>query len=362
MERISKKIIASNQDASSKIEEALSQITPEFELLKQKVEQNEQLQKLAQQITDETTKLHTAQKREEEEKKLVAELERKKAEIIQSHEKYYNAYSDYCAVVNNIGISQQTDLSFSATTEWKKKQFTDLIYDAFDNRYFTAFNTKYNHRIPNAEEKDYDSNLLEDIWCGLSNKSQYGELPLKSGYTLRTILQRLFDDWYNIHYTVTSENDTISDMSPGKKALALLELLISLKDSQCPILIDQPEDDLDNRSIHNELVRFIKSKKCQRQIIVVTHNANVVLGADAEQVIIANQNGKDTPNSGGLRFAYRSGAIEDNSYEESPSNSEQIGVLDKNGIQTQICDILEGGKPALELRRNKYTSNHQTNL
>jgi len=53
-----KKIIASNQDASSKIEEALSQITPEFELLKQKVEQNEQLQKLAQQITDETTKLH----------------------------------------------------------------------------------------------------------------------------------------------------------------------------------------------------------------------------------------------------------------------------------------------------------------
>ena len=156
---------------------------------------------------------------------------------------------------------------------------------------------------------------------------------------------------------MTSGTDTIADMSPGKKALALLELLINLKDTECPILIDQPEDDLDNRSIYNELVRFIKEKKCERQIIVVTHNANVVLGADAEQVIVANQFGKDTPNNNGLKFEYRSGAIEDNYPELNSDRTEKEGILSKKGIQTQICDILEGGKPALELRRNKYTSN-----
>ena len=55
-------------------------------------------------------------------------------------------------------------------------------------------------------------------------------------------------------------------MSPGKKALVLLEMLISLEDSKCPILIDQPEDDLDNRSIYNDLVQYIRRKKKERQI------------------------------------------------------------------------------------------------
>ena len=59
------------------------------------------------------------------------------------------------------------------------------------------------------------------------------------------------------------DNDTIDVMSPGKKALVLLKLLIDLADSKCPILIDQPEDDLDNRSVFNDLIPFIKRKKGQ---------------------------------------------------------------------------------------------------
>jgi ABC-type lipoprotein export system ATPase subunit len=61
-----------------------------------------------------------------------------------------------------------------------------------------------------------------------------------------------------------------------------------LANSKFPILIDQPEDDLDNRSIFNELIPFIREKKIERQFIIVTHNANVVLGGDAEEVIVAN--------------------------------------------------------------------------
>lgn len=144
-------------------------------------------------------------------------------------------------------------------------------------------------------------------------------------------------------------------MSPGKKALVLLELLINLENSKCPILIDQPEDDLDNRSIYGDLVKFIRQKKMDRQIIVVTHNANIVLGADTEEVIVANQEGQDTRNAQ-YRFEYRSGAIENDSPVTDSNGSLVPGILNKTGIQTQICDILEGGKTAFELRQHKYTA------
>lgn len=99
-------------------------------------------------------------------------------------------------------------------------------------------------------------------------------------------------DWFMSAYRIKMDNDFIDVMSPGKKALALLKLLIDLDENTCPILIDQPEDDLDNRSIFNELIPFLRKKKVQRQIIVVTHNANVVLGGDAEEIIVANQRGQ----------------------------------------------------------------------
>jgi ABC-type cobalamin/Fe3+-siderophores transport system ATPase subunit len=143
------------------------------------------------------------------------------------------------------------------------------------------------------------------------------------------------------------EHDSISNMSPGKKALVLLRLLISLQESNCPILIDQPEDDLDNRSIFYDLVAFIKERKIKRQIIIVTHNANIVLGCDAEEILVANQMGDNSPNDR-YRFEYRSGSIENN------YGIDGNGILCKMGIQQHICDILEGGIQAFELREKKY--------
>lgn len=81
----------------------------------------------------------------------------------------------------------------------------------------------------------------------------------------------------------------------------------------------------------------------------------MVLGADAEEVIIANQMGQDSPNEE-YRFEYRSGSIENNELVVRHDGLECIGVLYKKGIQTQICDILEGGRPAFEKRQHKYFS------
>ena len=132
-----------------------------------------------------------------------------------------------------------------------------------------------------------------------------------------------------------------------------MQLLIDLDETDCPILIDQPEDDLDNRSIYSELVSYLKEKKRERQIIVATHNANVVIGADAEEVIIANQEGKDSENNA-FQFEYRCGAIECITPVYDDRGIIRKGILNQKGIKEQICDILEGGREAFKKRQDKY--------
>lgn len=120
-------------------------------------------------------------------------------------------------------------------------------------------------------------------------------------------------------------------------------------------MIDQPEDDLDNRSIYADLVQYLKQKKHERQIIVVTHNANVVVGSDAEEVVIANQDGQGAVNCS-RRFEYRCGSIENVRPVCDEDGNVLPGILNQKGIQEQICDILEGGRTAFKLRSQKYFS------
>lgn len=140
-----------------------------------------------------------------------------------------------------------------------------------------------------------------------------------------------------------------STMTPGKQALFALTLILSDAGHKWPLLIDQPEDDLDSKSIYTQIVEFLKAQKNRRQIIMVTHNANLVVGADAELVIVANRHGDDRPNEGGRTFDYLSGALEDAGV--NPSESFE---LDKLGIREHVVEILDGGEEAFRKRRQKY--------
>lgn len=343
--------VASLNELVEKTSKEIEQTQTPYEALRVKVEQNEQLQKLSAHIFAEQEKLNEAKDYSEKEKQILAEMKILQEKILESQNQFLVAYNEYCKMVVSVGTKKDTELSFDAQPVWKQKDFLNCLSGTFDNRNFSTFRTEYHYDLNALSEKDYGENFLIAIWEAFNVKKV---LTLKSGYTIESALQQIFEDWYNIHYIVTSGNDTIDEMSPGKKALVLLELLISLEDSKCPILIDQPEDDLDNRSIYNDLVQYIRKKKKERQIIVVTHNANIVLGADAEEVIIANQDANNTPNVS-KRFEYRSGAIENDDLGKDDSGKPLSGILNQQGIQTQICEILEGGHPAFELRRNKYT-------
>lgn len=156
-------------------------------------------------------------------------------------------------------------------------------------------------------------------------------------------------NFYEYSFEIEYQGDNFEKMSPGKKAFIVLKLILEFSDSRIPVLIDQPEDSLDNRAIYNELTKYIKKTKLKRQIIIVTHNPNIVVSADSENIIVANQHSDNSPNQNGEKFEYINGALENCS-----NNPKLEFILQKYSIREHVCDILEGGKDAFIKRENKY--------
>jgi len=150
-------------------------------------------------------------------------------------------------------------------------------------------------------------------------------------------------------FDIEYQNDKFEQMSPGKKAFVVLKLILDFSNSRVPVLIDQPEDSLDNRAIYHELTAYIKQRKLKRQIIIVTHNPNIVVSGDCENVIVANQHSENNPNPHNKVFAYKNGALE-NQIKEPDSNF----ILNKKCIKEHVCEILEGGIEAFKRREDKY--------
>lgn len=319
--------------------------------LKGKIESSNHIKELAQKISDEEAVLQAIISKEkvlndEQEKQDIAI-----SNISSSCVDFKKDYEDYACYISENANTDDSGLTYEV--------LIPLRVDDFLNKWRELFreNNPQNRKLIDTETFS-DSAFTKELLAEIIKKDLSGELAtLKAGENTENTLRSILTDWYNIKYVVKMGDDSVNVMSPGKKALVLLQLLIDLDETDCPILIDQPEDDLDNRSIFEQLIPFIKKKKAVRQIIVVTHNANIVIGADAEEVIIANQNGTDSPNKDSVHFSYRSGSIENDYPLLKENGSVEDGILAKQGIQQHICDILEGGEKAFEKRKNKYNLN-----
>ena len=138
-------------------------------------------------------------------------------------------------------------------------------------------------------------------------------------------------DYIKPKYELKLGGKGLSQLSPGERGALLLIFYLMIDKEDIPLIIDQPEDNLDNESVYNMLSKFIKQAKKNRQIIMVTHNPNLAVGADAEQIIHVNI---DKLNKN--KFSFTSGSIE---------NPE---------INQKIVRILEGTKPAFDKRKLKY--------
>jgi ABC-type cobalamin/Fe3+-siderophores transport system ATPase subunit len=197
------------------------------------------------------------------------------------------------------------------------------------------------------------NSICEDIEA-ISKRITHKDAPqLRKHATQQEAFKHLYADHFKIDYVVSYKEDDIVKMSPGKRGLVLLSLMLEMTNSTHPILIDQPEDNLDNRTVYSELKDFVRKCKDKRQIIMVTHNANLVVSADAECVIVADQRGQqdDSCNASEYKFNYFGGSLE-LSYDNP--NGEIYNHLHDMGIRQHVCHILEGGITAFKEREQKY--------
>ena len=126
---------------------------------------------------------------------------------------------------------------------------------------------------------------------------------------------------------------TLQALSTGQKATAVLLLL--LLESEAPLVVDQPEDDLDNRFITEGVVSTMRQEKRRRQFVFSTHNANIPVLGDAELILGLAATGE--AREGQARIA-----------------REHMGSIDSRPVRELVEEILEGGKAAFEMRRSKY--------
>jgi len=149
-------------------------------------------------------------------------------------------------------------------------------------------------------------------------------------------VEGLYDYLYSLrfldyNYQLKQGDKRIEQLSPGERGALLLVFYLLLDKSDIPLVIDQPEDNLDNHSVATVLVPFMRAAKQKRQIIMVTHNPNLAVVSDAEQVIYVGLDKEDN-----YTFSTISGSIED------------------EGVNEKIVDVLEGAMPAFKTRKRKY--------
>jgi DNA repair exonuclease SbcCD ATPase subunit len=137
-------------------------------------------------------------------------------------------------------------------------------------------------------------------------------------------------DYIGVEFNLNYSGRDLIELSPGERGLVLLIFYLALNQGEEPLIIDQPEDNLDNESVYKKLVPCIREAKKRRQVIIVTHNPNIAVACDAEQIIHCKIDKSKN------EITYSAGSIEN------------------EAIRQKIIDVLEGTKPAFDLRSKKY--------
>lgn len=225
-------------------------------------------------------------------------------------------------ILNNLKFRACIDLI-------NKDEFINNLTDKIDNRmhseeYLISEFEEIFNPMTTLLNTDDPKDDLEAIAYSINKLAQ--DLHLKKSTAYSDFNNFVFKKCYKIGLEIHFNNKPLNDLSMGERAIVLLKILLAQDDK--PLLIDQPEEHLDNRYIYKELTPAFRSAKTRRQIIIATHNANLVVNTDAEQVIVAEHT------NGTLSY--------------------KMGTLEDLGVRESIKSILEGGDEAFKKREEKY--------
>ncbi len=180
-----------------------------------------------------------------------------------------------------------------------------------------------------------ETELSEDnasTWIATARPFEHNEhadvsVLVDNGDRLEKLLELQETPWDD-YETILLDGGPVNEKSPGQRSSAMLPLIALAEDT--PLVIDQPEDNLDKRLIGSVLMKVLAELKEKRQITVCTHDPNILVGGDAEQVIVLEAESN------------RKGKVVDH------------GSIDNDNIVNTVIDLLEGGAEAFETRRRRY--------
>ena len=216
-------------------------------------------------------------------------------------------------------ILKEEDIKLSSSITLDSTKMYTLLYSILDGRSYVV------------KDRDLEKNLqitsFEDL---IKNIGKFQDTKIFYKNDIPKVITHLlqnFHSFINVLVNISYKGKDIKRLSAGERGTLYLRLQLT-SNIYTPLIFDQPEDDLDNEFIMSELVDIFKLIKQYRQVIIVTHNANLVVNADADQIIVAQNNDNV--------LSYKSGSLEN---------------LD---INKDICRILEGGEEAFQKRKKRY--------
>lgn len=250
-------------------------------------------------------------------------------------------------IVNNIGNK------LSTMRHLKKHSYDIENYQYIDKRNIklneitlvisiTSDLTIKNEILDGINEADYNESLYRNL-CNLLNakkdqcilKNHRDKTPANLKKKINSLMDEIYNSIENpIDYLEYNDGSNSSGKSPGYNSEQYIKIVLNNPEIKI-IFIDQPEDNLGNQFLSNELVKLIRNIKYQKQIFLVTHNPSIVIYGDAESIILAENN----KNS----ISYRQLSLEDKASQET------------------ICNVLDGGRYIFNNRAQKYDI-HRLNI
>jgi len=335
------------------VEKVLKQINTELSPIFKKLASQKELKKISEQLAKEKQKKEKSELFEKQLNSAIEEYKNSKKRITNLLKERYSLYKEIVFKINDTKKEIGEEITLDCSLVYEKEKFS--LYGQANKA--AIGKEHFFYKLFSEIHVNYD--LIPDIFQDILNVTDDNSLklandiiiPLKQKTTIDEIFRGIIKDDFEFDYKVTYKNDELLSMSPGKKGTVLLILFLQISSAEYPILIDQPEDNLDNRTIYDLLCKMVIETKIDRQIIIVSHNANLVVATDSENIIVANQEGQDPDkNKSEYRFEYVNGALE----YTSAKNDKIKGVLYQQGIKEHVCDILEGGNEAFKQRERKY--------
>ena len=234
-----------------------------------------------------------------------------------------------------LGELEET-IAFEAEMQMIQSNFAEQVLSSISQRYAGLFkgkaeaSNKMSKLLKQTDFNDESSvvELVSNIMLAVDEDIDNSEKKIMDKENFYDFLYDL--NYLDVSFKLKMVGRDLEELSPGERGIVLLIFYLALSQNSIPIIIDQPEDNLDNQSVYNKLVPCICAAKQKRQVIIVTHNPNIAVACDAEQIICCSMD-KNTH-----AISYNAGAIEDDE------------------IKNSVVDILEGTMPAFDLRRRKY--------